>query len=310
MQKSHIRIILALTCCLLWGSAFPCVKIGYEWLQVEGAASQILFAGYRFTLAGIFTFLLACIMERGIIKMKKEAVPYILRQGVIQTTLQYLFFYIGMAHTTGSKGSVINASNAFVSIAAAHFLIKSERMTWKKAMGCVLGLAGVVVINLSPGDWESGFQLLGEGMMILCAVTYGVSTVIMKQISHLDKPMTITAYQLIFGGGILIVMGLLTGGTVSLPDTKSMILLMYLALLSTVAFSLWTVLLKYNPVGKVAIFGFTIPIFGVFLSALILGEQAGSVKTIVALVLVCSGILFVNGKEKEPEQVIESENVC
>ena len=43
---------LALMCCALWGSAFPCIKIGYEWLQIEGAGSQILFAGYRFYAGG------------------------------------------------------------------------------------------------------------------------------------------------------------------------------------------------------------------------------------------------------------------
>ena len=61
--------------------------------------------------------------------------------GIFQTTLQYIFFYIGMANTTGVKGSVINASNAFVSIIVAHFLVKGERMTWKKGVGCILGFA-------------------------------------------------------------------------------------------------------------------------------------------------------------------------
>ena len=59
-----VRSILALFCCLLWGSAFPCVKVGYEWLAIHDAGSQILFAGYRFFLAGIFTFLLGCAAEK------------------------------------------------------------------------------------------------------------------------------------------------------------------------------------------------------------------------------------------------------
>ena len=120
----------------LWGSAFPCVKIGYELLQIKTTGSQILFAGYRFFGAGILTFLMGCIIEKRVLTLKKSAIPYVAGIGIFQTTLQYIFFYIGMANTTGVKGSVINASNAFVSIIVAHFLVKGERMTWKKAFGC------------------------------------------------------------------------------------------------------------------------------------------------------------------------------
>ncbi len=118
-QNTVTRTILALMCCALWGSAFPCVKIGYELFRIEGSGSQILFAGYRFFLAGVFTFILACVLEKGVITMKKSSVPYVFGQGILQTTVQYVCFYIGLAHTTGAKGSVINASNAFFSIIGA-----------------------------------------------------------------------------------------------------------------------------------------------------------------------------------------------
>ena len=67
-----------------------------------------------------------------------------------------------------------------------------------------------------------------------------------------------------------------------------------MALLSTVAFSLWTILLKYNPVSKVTIFGFSIPVFGVALSGIFLGEQIFTLKNITALLFVCAGIIIVN----------------
>ncbi len=131
-QNTAVRTVLALVCCALWGSAFPCVKIGYELFHIENAGSQILFAGYRFFMAGVFTFLLGCALEKRIITMKKSSLPFVFGQGILQTTIQYVCFYIGLAHTTGAKGSVINASNAFFSIIAAHFLMKSEKLTLKK----------------------------------------------------------------------------------------------------------------------------------------------------------------------------------
>lgn len=132
LQNPIVICVLALLCCALWGSAFPCIKIGYEWMEIEGIGSQILFAGYRFFLSGVLTFALGCLLERRILRMKRENFGVIFRQGVLQTTIQYVCFYIGLAHTTGAKGSIINASNAFVSIVAAHYMIRSERMTWKK----------------------------------------------------------------------------------------------------------------------------------------------------------------------------------
>lgn len=297
-KNTKVRCTLALICCALWGSAFPCVKIGYEWFYIEGAGSQVLFAGYRFFLAGVFTFLLSCFLEKDIIKMKKSSVPYVFMQGVLQTTIQYVCFYIGLAHTTGAKGSVINASNAFFTIITAHFLLKTEKVTWKKALGCLIGFAGVIVINLAPGAMGNGFSLLGEGMVLLCAFAYGTSSVTLKLISGRENPTTITAYQLLFGGALLIVTGLLSGGEVRGFTVQSTALLVYMALLSTVAFTLWAELIKYNPVGKVAIFGFSIPVFGVALSAVFLKENVLTVQNLAALILVSVGILIVNLPEK------------
>lgn len=294
LQKPAVVCLLALICCALWGSAFPCIKVGYEWFGIQGTGSQILFAGYRFFLAGVLTFVFGCILEKRFLTMKRSSIPYILRQGLLQTTIQYFFFYVGLANTTGTKGSIINASNAFVSIVAAHFMIKSEKMTWKKGIGCLLGLAGVVVINLAPGAWGTGFSFKGEGMVFVCTVAYGVSTVVLKIISDKESPMTITSYQILFGSVLLIIIGLALGGHVEGFTLKSTILLIYMALISAVAFSLWTLLLKYNPVGRVAIYGFTIPVFGVVLSAIFLGEQFVSLKNLSALILVSVGILIVN----------------
>lgn len=296
IQNPAAVCALALLCCALWGSAFPCIKLGYEWLDIEGTGSQILFAGYRFFLSGIFTFVIGCVIERKFLTMKRSSVWHIFRQGLLQTTVQYVCFYIGLAYATGAKSSIINASQGFVAIIASHFMLKSEKMTWKKAAGCVLGLTGVVVVNLAPGAWGSGFSLKGEGMIVLCTVVHGISMVLLKMISDEESPMTITAYQTLTGGALLVLTGAAAGGHVGGFTAKSVILLIYMALLSTAAFSIWTILMKYNPVGKVAVYTFTIPIFGVALSGLLLGEQILEMKNLIALVLVSAGIIIVNKK--------------
>ncbi len=294
-RRPGIRVTAALLCCLLWGSAFPCVKMGYEMLNITDTGSQILFAGYRFVLAGIFTFLAGCLIEKRALLPRKTALPAVAGQAMLQTALQYVFFYVGMAHTTGIKGSVINSSDVFFAMFAAHFLIRGERVTWRKMIGCIIGFAGVFSVNLQPGAWDSGFGFLGDGMIVLSSVMYGVSSVTLKLIADRETPMCITSWQLFLGGLLLTAAGFLTGGRIGGFQLSSVLLLFYMALLSTVAFSLWSMLLKYNQVGQVAIFGFSIPIFGSLLSALILGEKLLSLQNLAALALVSAGILVVNG---------------
>lgn len=300
LKKPTVRCLLALLCCALWGSAFPCVKIGYEWLDIQSVGSQILFAGYRFFLAGVLTFFAGCLLEKRFMTIRKESVLHVAGIGFLQTTVQYVCFYIAMSHITGTKGSIINASNAFVSILLAHFLIKGERMTWKKGAGCLIGFAGVVLINAE--GISGGVSFMGEGMMILCTIVYGSCSVLMKLISHRGTAMAITAWQLLFGGFLLIVIGFASGGRISGFDGKSAALLLYMAALSAAAFSIWTALLKYNPVGKVTIFGFSIPVFGVILSGIFLGESFLSVQSLSALACVSAGIVLVNlpgGRKRE-----------
>lgn len=311
MKGYHIvygKEITKSRCCVCSGSALLCIvgkclsmceeKIGYEWLAIEGAGSQILFAGYRFFLAGIFTFLIGSFLEKRWLMIRRSSVLPVFGQGMLQTFIQYICFYIGLAHTTGAKGSVINASNAFFALIFAHFMIKSEKMTWKKSIGCLIGFAGVIVINLTPGGMAGGFQWMGEWLILVCSMAYGASSVTLKLLSGKETPTAITAFQLLFGGGMLILAGVLLGGHVRGFTMRSVLLLLYMALLSTVAFSIWALLLKYNPVGKVAVFGFTIPVFGVALSAVFLGEDIWKIQNLAALILVSAGIIFVN-REKE-----------
>ena len=89
--------------------------------------------------------------------------------------------------------------------------------------------------------------------------------------------------------------GLLAGGRLTVWSGSGIAMLIYLALVSAVAYSLWGILLTYNPVSKVAVFGFMNPVFGVLLSALFLSEKDTlGWSSILALVLVCLGIYIVN----------------
>lgn len=289
--KPIFRILLSTMCCALWGSAFVCIKLSYQVLNIPDAASQVLYAGYRFTLAGIFTFLFGSIITKGFIKIKWKHLPILFGQGLLQTTLQYVFFYMGLTYALSSTASIIDATATFYSIIGAHFLMKNEPLTKRKILGCILGFAGVIAMNFGA---SAHFVPLGEGFIVISAMCYGFSTITMKMCAKYESPLAITCYEITLGGLVLILIGLCMGGWVSGFNVQGTLLLLYLALLSTIAFLVWSYLLAYNPVGQIAVFGLSIPLFGVILSAIVLKENVFTINNLLALIGVCSGIYIVN----------------
>lgn len=290
--------VLAIFCCALWGSATPFIKIGYELiLPVRNTESTILFAGIRFTLAGIITVLIYSLGRRKFLYPKKENIGKVLTVSCFQTVIQYIFFYIGLANTTGVKGTIASGSNVFFSMLIATLIFRQEKLTFKKIFACVIGFAGIILVNLNGLDLNINFT--GDGFVIFSAVAYGISSVLIKKYSEYEDPVVISGYQFIIGGIVMMLFGALMGGVVAFPTLKAVGVLVYLACLSATAYSLWGILLKYNPVSKITIYSFMISVFGVLLSNLMLSEQnsVSLLTLVIALILECTGIIILNYKK-------------
>ena len=301
LEKPTMVVIVAVLCCLLWGSAFPCIKLGYQLFDIPSgdSSSQILFAGIRFTLAGILVILAGSIMQGKLLKPSKTAIPKVLKLCMFQTVLQYIFFYIGLAHITGVKGSIVNAVNVFFTILVSCLLFRLEELDRQKLIGCIIGFAGVIIVNLG-GEFDMSFTFLGDGFLMISAFAYALSSVLIKIYGKDENPVMLSGYQFAAGGLIMILAGLAMGGRLNAVTFQGILLLFYMAFISAGAYTLWSLLLKYNPVSKVAVFGFCTPIFGVILSAVILGESTSfQLKTLIALMFVCVGIIIVNYKKKQ-----------
>ena len=301
LENPTMVVIVAVLCCLLWGSAFPCIKLGYQLFDIPSgdSSSQILFAGIRFTLAGILVILAGSMMQGKLLKPSKAAIPKVLKLCMFQTVLQYIFFYIGLAHITGVKGSIVNAVNVFFTILVSCLLFRLEKLDRQKLIGCIIGFAGVIIVNLG-GEFDMSFTFLGDGFLMISAFAYALSSVLIKIYGKDENPVMLSGYQFAAGGLIMILAGLAMGGRLNVVTFQGILLLLYMAFISAGAYTLWSLLLKYNPVSKVAVFGFCTPIFGVILSAVILGESTSfQLKTLIALMFVCVGIIIVNYKKKQ-----------
>ncbi|WP_234122661.1 DMT family transporter [Clostridium hydrogenum] len=296
ITNKKIIILLATICCLLWGSAFPFVKLGYSLFKISpnDIPSKFLFAGYRFALAGIIVLIISKLAGKKLSILTRENIFQIVLLGITQTTLQYVFFYIGMGYTTGTKGAIMNGTGTFFSIILAHFIYKNDKLNFNKVLGCIIGFLGVIAANFSSDIFKVSFSLNGDFMIILSTFTLSASSIYGKKITQKLDSALVTGYQLLIGGFVLSLLGFSAGGHLSGFTPKSTVLLLYLAALSSIAFSLWTILLKYNKVGTISMFNFLVPVFGVLLSGLVLSENILELKNLIALILVCIGIILAN----------------
>lgn len=296
-SKTWVVCVCAIICCVLWGSAFPCVKLGYRLFEIDtnSPPSVILFAGVRFSLAGILVIIFGSVSNRKFLLPKAKNWWCVAIVALFQTALQYTFFYIGLANCTGVKSSVLNGLGVFFTIIAACFLFRTEKFNLIKLSGCILGFGGVILINLG-GDFNFGFSLPGEGFVILSGLSSAIAAGFVKIFAGREDTTALCGWQFLCGGAALIIIGLAAGGRITHIDAGAAFMLLYLAFISSCAFTLQSFLLRYNPVSKVAVFKSTNPLFGAVFSAIILGEsdQLLSWFTLLALVLVCLGIFIIN----------------
>lgn len=302
-----VVILGAILCCALWGSATPFIKLGYRVIFVSGkpdVPSTILFAGVRFFFAGVITVALYSIARKRLLSPKLSNMPKVATVALFQTVVQYFFFYVGLANTSGAKGTVISGSSSFFAILISALIVRQEKLTPKKIIACIVGFAGIIAVNINGLDFN--MNLTGDGFVLFSAVSLAVSSVLIKIFSKDEDPVVISGYQFILGGAVMIALGLILGGGFDSFGIAAFGILTYLSFLSALAYALWGVLLKYNPVSRVTIFSFMTPVFGVLLTALMLPDEntVRIVNLLIALALVCMGVFLLNYTHK-PRQKSE-----
>lgn len=297
-QRKSVACLGAIFCTLLWGTAFPFIKLGYRAFGISDGAtgSMLLFAGLRFSLAGLMVLCVLCIRQHGFVWLPKNERLPVLCLGAVQTLGQYLFTYVGIGFTTGTNTSIITACASFLTVLAAPLFFKGDRLTALKLLGCALGFGGVLVMN--GGGGFSADTLFGDLLIVMSTVMAAGGNLIAKRVTQGRSPVRITAYQLLLGGLGLCALGLLCGGTLDLLNWQGVLILLWLALVSAAAFSVWTTLLKYHPAGRIAVFNLLVPVFGTALSGLLLGEDVLNAATALSLLLIAGGIVLVNTEIK------------
>ena len=288
-------VVFALTAAIAWGWAYPLIKLGFAEFEITSymTGSKILFAGIRFALSGIIILTIARVANRKFTVTYKIDWLYILVFSLMNTTLHYAFFYIGLSHSQGARASILNSLGTFMLVLLACLFFKTDKLTLKKIAGCIVGFAGVLALNLGVNGSSSNFTLFGDGMIILNALCSAVAGLMTRGLGRRVDIFVGTGYSLAIGGILLVIPGILIGGTLPNITIYGVVILSLLITISSLGFTLYNKLISCNPVGKVAIFNSFIPVVGVITSCICLGEPF-YYNYVIAAILSAGGIYIIN----------------
>ncbi|WP_025001830.1 DMT family transporter [Prevotella dentasini] len=286
--------IFALSAAVAWGWAYPLIKLGFAEFGIspDMTGGKMLFAGIRFSFSGFIILAVAQSVKRSFHIRKTGDWWYLLLFALTNTTLHYAFFYFGLSHSQGARAAILNSMSVFCVVVFACLFFASDRMTSRKLVGCAVGFAGILSLNL--GGKESGqFTWLGDGMIILNALCGAAASLLTRGLGKRVDVFVGTGISLAVGGLLLVVSGLLMGGILPQITLAGGFYLLLLIAISTIGFTLYNKLLTCNPVGKVAIYNSLIPVVGAVTSCICLNETFYW-KYAVAGALATTGIYIIN----------------
>jgi drug/metabolite transporter (DMT)-like permease len=276
-------IAMTLLICVLWASVGVAIKFCLD------SAPPLGLAAARMALAAAALWLW--------MRMRPAALPWAVWRVVIVASVFYClllaFTHIGFNHTSAARGIVLlNTTPLFVAV-LVNFVAPREPLEFTKLSGLVLAFLGVVTIFARRLD--GGGSLVGDGIMLLAAASWALQTLWMKRAARDVDPATLNLVQFIAAVGVLGTISLATEPVALWHPTAPLALgIVYLAIAGTVvAWILWSRVLKQVPASTASAYIFTVPLFGVVLSWLLLGEPV-TLQFAMGAALVSAGIVIVN----------------
>ena len=263
----------------LMGSSFAVGKVGLQY------APPILLVGVRFTLAGLL--MAAAVWKRP----KPSTLGGWMRIGVIglfQTAGVMGFIFTSLRTIPASESSILTFTNPLLVIVLTTVFF-GTRYRERQWFGVGLGLLGVFVTLGLHVHLRSG-TILG----LLGALSWAVATLLIHRWGSTLDIWTLTAYQMLFGGSLLLAGSLVLEHPWFVLNTASVGIVLWLAVMaSIVQFSIWFLLLQRGDPGKTSAFLFLAPFFGVLSGWLILGEPITGVVA-VGGALIAASLVLVN----------------
>ena len=298
-KDNKYKSILAFFCALGWSLAYPFIKIGYQQFEINSSdlGGKILFAGVRFFFAGLFVLIFCKFKKIKLDIKKKSDISWLVLLAIVNTTFHYMFAYIGLGYNASARSTILDSMGGFFLIILSVIIFSDDKLSFCKLIGCVLGVVGIISINIEPGvNFFSNITFRGDGMILMNAVCAAFGGIITRIVSKKMNMMQATGLSMLIGGILLLGAGFLIGRDSTWNwKIKGIGVLIVLIMISAVCFAVYNELLAYHPISKIAIYNALIPVLGVIFAALLLHEEL-KIQYFLAIVMVASGIYFVNMK--------------
>jgi len=278
--------------CMLFGANAVAIKISLEGIGVFTTA------GIRFGIASVAIFLWARITGRSF-EIKKEQFFQLIVIAIV-FTVQLSLFYLGLSKSNASRGTLLVNFQPFFTLFLAHFFIPGDRITKRKIMGILLGFAGVAFVFLEKKGVASDFEV-GDVMILAAAFLWSCNAVYTKRIISAFKPFQIALFPMIFSVPFFFLEGVLWDHhMIAFINSKIIGAMVYQSLVTaSFGFVVWNSLLQRYGAVALHSFIFIMPITGVLLGGLILGEPI-TINILIAMLLIVAGILMTHIKQKKP----------
>ena len=290
-ELSFLAGIFTACLCALFGANAVAIKISLTGLGVFTTA------GLRFSMASVAVCLWARMTGRSFTINKKQVRQLLIISTIF--TVQLSLFYLGLSKSNASRGTLLVNLQPFFTLFLAHFFIPGDQMNTRKIVGILMGFAGVAFVFLERKGVAADFQT-GDLMILAASFLWACSAVYMKRIIHAFQPFHMVLYPMMFSAVFFFIEGFFwDGGMIKHVNAEVLCALLYQGLVTaSFCFVAWiTLLQKYGAVALHS-FIFIMPISGVVLGGLILGEPI-TYKIVIAMVLIVSGIMVVHLKQKK-----------
>ena len=303
-----IPILLALVVMLCWGSLYPTVKLGYEKFEINTAyyPNLVFFAGVRFTVSGALIVLLLGVKNKTVptVKTKKEWWGIAL-VALFSVMLNYSLAFYGLSIVASSKTALLKQAGALIFIVISALLFKEDKMTIGKAIGAVLGLGSIIILNVNQLGFSLGF---GETVIVVSSFCTVTASVICKKMLKGTDSIVITGYSQLFGGLVLLAIGLACGGKMRLAQGGDYLLFGYMVVATCAGYMiLYTIVQRYE-LSKLFITKLSEPVFAAIIGAIILKEDLLQWHYIGAFLCIATAVVISNAvfpKRKKPISEIE-----
>lgn len=285
--------LLAIICCLLWGSSFVPTKLGLEFMP-----APLQYAGYTFLVSGLLLLPWTGI-NRHLLSQFRHHGWIMLKVALFTTTILYGSYYLGQSMADGSLVALIVSCQPFFVALLAHWILRNERFTPLMVFSLALCIIGMTVVSWPSfaGLHTLGYtSVIGIAFILIDCLSAAYGNIVVSRIDFTRVDIKVlTSAEMIIGGGLLLILAYPIEGIAPIPsDSLFYVSFSSMVFINTVTMIIWLRLLA-RPNTKVShlnMWKFLIPITGSVECWTLLHNDSPTVYSVTGLVIIVTSLII------------------